>query len=426
MILRIVGCVVALCAALPVCVRAQVDESPLDVQVVEAFPKIEWPDWVTGLDAGRPRDPRPLIVTGAGDGTNRIFIVSQYGSIHVFPNDPNADEMKTFLDIRDRVQYDDKENEEGLLGLAFHPNLQGERRVLCLLLHQGYGRIRTQLRYLDSEFRRMIRIAPIPIAKKSSCKSSSPIGITTAARSCSARMAILYVGLGDGGLANDPHGNGQNLGTLLGSILRIDVDHKDPGLELRDSERQSVRRQDGKARRNLGVRHSQRVADRVRSRDGHACGPATSAKTSGKKSTSSRAAATTVGTSAKASTRSAKTAAAHAPDLIDPIWEYHHDVGKSITGGNVYRGKQVPELDGGYIYADFVSGQIWALWYDEAKKQVTANRTITAQGLAGDVVRRRRRRRSAVRHPRRRHSQIRLAEDHGEPLKSPVRGPLAA
>jgi hypothetical protein len=77
------------------------DESPLDVQVVEAFPKIEWPDWVTGLDAGRPRDPRPLIITGAGDGTNRIFVVSQYGSIHVFPNDPNADQMKTFLDIRD-------------------------------------------------------------------------------------------------------------------------------------------------------------------------------------------------------------------------------------------------------------------------------------------------------------------------------------
>ena len=53
----------------------------------------------------------------------------------------------------------------------------------------------------------------------------------------------------------------------------------------------------------------------------------------------------------------------------------------SITGGSVYRGKQVPELTGGYIYADFVSGQIWALWYDEAKKQVTGNRTITPKGL---------------------------------------------
>ena len=70
-----------------------------------------------------------------------------------------------------------------------------------------------------------------------------------------------------------------------------------------------------------------------------------------------------------------------APNLIDPIWEYHHDVGKSITGGNVYRGKHVPELHGAYLYADFVSGQIWALWYDAEKKQVTANRTILPKGL---------------------------------------------
>jgi hypothetical protein len=66
--------------------------------------------------------------------------------------------------------------------------------------------------------------------------------------------------------------------------------------------------------------------------------------------------------------------------LIEPIWEYHHDVGKSITGGSVYRGKDVPELEGGYVYADYVTGQIWALWYDRSKKQVTANREILAKG----------------------------------------------
>ena len=48
----------------------------------------------------------------------------EYGTVHVWPNDPNASEMKTFLDIRDRVQYDDKQNEEGFLGLAFHPKFK--------------------------------------------------------------------------------------------------------------------------------------------------------------------------------------------------------------------------------------------------------------------------------------------------------------
>jgi quinoprotein glucose dehydrogenase len=62
--------------------------------------------------------------------------------------------------------------------------------------------------------------------------------------------------------------------------------------------------------------------------------------------------------------------------LIDPIWEYHHDIGKSITGGHVYRGSRVPELAGHYLYADYVTGKLWALRYDEAKKKVVANHSI--------------------------------------------------
>jgi glucose/arabinose dehydrogenase len=62
--------------------------------------------------------------------------------------------------------------------------------------------------------------------------------------------------------------------------------------------------------------------------------------------------------------------------LIEPIWEYHHDVGKSLTGGLVYRGKMLPELEGYYLYADYVSSKIWALRYDDAKERVVANRPI--------------------------------------------------
>jgi hypothetical protein len=67
--------------------------------------------------------------------------------------------------------------------------------------------------------------------------------------------------------------------------------------------------------------------------------------------------------------------------MIEPIWEYHHDVGKSITGGHVYRGKELPELDGAYLYADYVSAKIWALWYDGKTRRVTANRPIRDRGL---------------------------------------------
>ncbi|MEX0613772.1 MAG: PQQ-dependent sugar dehydrogenase, partial [Pirellulales bacterium] len=116
-------CMVLL-AVCPTFVFAEIDQRPMDVEVVAAFPRLEWPEWVRGLDEGLVRDPRPLLLTGAGDGTNRVFVVSQYGTVHVWPSNTSAEEMKTFLDIRPRVQYDDRENEEGFLGLAFHPRYQ--------------------------------------------------------------------------------------------------------------------------------------------------------------------------------------------------------------------------------------------------------------------------------------------------------------
>ena len=62
--------------------------------------------------------------------------------------------------------------------------------------------------------------------------------------------------------------------------------------------------------------------------------------------------------------------------LVEPVWEYDHQIGKSITGGYVYRGTKLPMLDGAYLYADFVTGRIWALYYDQAAGKVTKNLRI--------------------------------------------------
>jgi quinoprotein glucose dehydrogenase len=62
--------------------------------------------------------------------------------------------------------------------------------------------------------------------------------------------------------------------------------------------------------------------------------------------------------------------------LIEPIFEYHHTIGKSITGGTVYRGKKIPELQGKYIYADYVTGKVWALAVDPETHQATGNHLI--------------------------------------------------
>jgi glucose/arabinose dehydrogenase len=212
-------------------VFAEVDQRPLPVKVVPAFSKLEWPDWLRGLDIGRPRDPRPLLIMGARDGTNRIFGGSQYGTIHVWSNDPQADKMETFMDLRDQVQYSDNQNEEGFLGLAFHPRFKenGEffiyytakptKEYPDLSIISRFHLSRDDPNRGDRHSEEIIMRIPQPYPNHNGgTLVFGPDG-------------YLYIGLGDGGAFNDPHGNGQKLTTLLGKILRIDVDHKDPGMK---------------------------------------------------------------------------------------------------------------------------------------------------------------------------------------------------
>jgi hypothetical protein len=79
---------------------AEVDESPLPLVAQRAFPRLQF--------------QRPLLLTHAGDGSNRVFVASQLGTVHVFKNDQNTARSAVFLDIRSRVVYKDAENEEGL------------------------------------------------------------------------------------------------------------------------------------------------------------------------------------------------------------------------------------------------------------------------------------------------------------------------
>ena len=383
MIIRTILCLV-LWFILPVCLLAEVDQRPMDVRVVPAFPRLEWPAWVRGLEEGLPRDPRPLLLTGAGDGTNRIFVVSQYGSVHVWPNDPQADEMETFLDIRERVQYHDRENEEGFLGLAFHPRYQenGELFVYYTAKRQRadepHMSIISRFRVSADDPHRAD-----PDSEEIIMRIRQPFWNHNGGTIVFGPDGYLYIGLGDGGAANDPHGNGQNLGTLLGSILRIGVDRKDDGREYAIPQDNPFVDRGPNVRGEIwayGIRNVWRIAfDR---QTGllwagdvgqdiweeidiiHRGGNYGWNLREGMHPFNSRG-------SRGSDPR---------PDLIEPLIEYHHDVGKSITGGHVYRGRDVPELEGGYVYADYVTGQIWALWYDTNHEQVTANREILPKG----------------------------------------------
>ncbi|HEV3237019.1 MAG TPA: PQQ-dependent sugar dehydrogenase, partial [Gemmataceae bacterium] len=192
---------------------------------------------------------------------------------------------------------------------------------------------------------------------------------------CFGPDGYLYFTHGDGGLANDPFNNGQNLNSLLGKVLRIDVDHKDKDLPyaipkdnpfvnkkdarpevwaygLRNVWRMAFDKKTGKLWASDVGQNLYEEIDILVSGGNYGWNLREGLHPFGDKGVGPR------------------------KDLIEPIWEYHHDIGKSLTGGCVYHGPRLKELDGAYLYADYVSGKIWALRYDDAKKRVVANQPI--------------------------------------------------
>ena len=333
-----------------------------EYEVINAFPNLSFND--------------PIGIYHSEDGTDRIFVVEQPGVIKVFDNNPTSSETHIFLDITNLVEQDGGYTEEGLLGLAFHPNYS-ENGYFYVNYTRHNPRRNVIARYnvsddpnqADSQSSLVILEVNQPYTNHNGGQTSfGPDG-------------YLYIIFGDGGSAGDPQGNGQNLSTLLGSLIRIDIDNPTGDLNygIPPDNPFAFATPEVEAREEIyayGLRNMWSFSWDLETgflwgadvgqydweeidiiypglnygwniMEGNHCYPA--------------------GTNC------------NSEGLEPPIWEYELYVNGvcSITGGFVYRGNSISSLIGKYIYGDWCTGDIWTLTYSEDGNHINEHLLLT-------------------------------------------------
>ena len=359
---------------LPADRRIPFEDGALAVESVPAFPQATWEGWSAESADGRPVHPlRPLVLTHAGDGSGRRFVLDQAGMIHTFH--ASSSKGKLFLDIRPDTTPWWRSDEEGLFGLAFHPRFRETGQFFVCYSVPG-----PKPRQRVSRF--CVRADDPDRADRASeevlLEFEQPFLNHNGGSIVFGTDGFLYIGLGDGGSRNDALGNGQNLDTWLGKVLRIDVDQRSEGQAYAiPADNPFVDR--------AGVR-PEIFAFGFRNPWQLSCDAATGQIWAGDvgqdlwEEIDILEKGGNYGWSLREASKPFGPKAAGEAPLIDPVWEYDHQVGKSVTGGFVYQGTAIPQLVGSYLYGDFVSGRIWALRLDQETSRAT-NLSIPWSGL---------------------------------------------
>ncbi len=321
-----------------------------DLSIDEAFPNLSF--------------SRPLYIQHAGDQTNRLFVVEQRGVIYVFENDKTASEKTEFLDIRNQIT--DERNEQGLLGLAFHPEYESNGYFFVNYTAAGSGRTVISRFSVSDENPDQAD----PNSETEILSYAQPFVNHNGGHLAFGPDGYLYIAVGDGGGSGDPNGNAQVRTTLLGSILRIDVDNPENGKPYGiPADNPFAGNEEGFKEEiyAYGLRNPWRFSFDPENGDLWAAD---------------------VGQNDREEIHIIENGLNYGWNIIEgsicyppgsncdksglelPVHEYPHGNGNgSITGGYVYRGPSLPELNGLYINADFISGRIWA--YDPSENKNT-------------------------------------------------------
>ncbi|WP_455375811.1 PQQ-dependent sugar dehydrogenase [Kaarinaea lacus] len=289
---------------------------------------------------------KPVLMLQAPNDDSKWYIVEKGGRILQVSN--NGAQSSTFLDISERV--DSGPNEAGLLGMAFHPQYASNGSV-----YLSYTTSDPSLTSIISRVTRSVDGSSLQAdSEEILLRVSQPYSNHNGGHIAFGPDGFLYIGFGDGGSGGDPQGHGQNTQTLLGSLLRIDVNSGTPyaipatnpfasgeqgrpeiyAWGLRNPWRWSFDKTTGLLwAADVGQNSWEEVS--IISAPGN------------------------YGWNGKEGTHCYESTSCNNPAFIDPVIEYSHEDGCSITGGYVYRGSAIPSLQGTYLYSDYCSGTLW-------------------------------------------------------------------
>ncbi len=307
----------------------------------------------------------PVDIVAPPDGSGRLFVVEQHpGMITSFENSLSATDKTVFLDLSDRVTFSE---EGGVIALAFHPEFasNGHAFVTYAISDEGTHRsIVSRFTLSDSDPSVIDPSTELEILNLNTFRQNH-----TMHRLVFGDDGYLYIAVGDGGCCNDPDQNGQDLTTIQGTIIRIDIDHTDPGLNyaipadnpfagntegyveeifcygLRNPWRFSFDSLGNLWIGDVGQRRREEISWGFSGAnlgwsvmEGFDCFP------EGTKSCDQTG-------------------------LTLPLHHYAHDSspngGLAVTGGHVYEAFTCAVLHGRYLFGDFISGNVWAMDFDE-------------------------------------------------------------
>ncbi|MEZ4644464.1 MAG: PQQ-dependent sugar dehydrogenase [Chloroflexota bacterium] len=323
-------------------------DAPPVVNLVDAFPNLTFSS--------------PVEIANAGDG--RLFIVEQAGRIRVTSLDPNSTQAPTFLNITDRVSSG---GERGLLGLAFHPNYA----------FNGYFYVNYTNSSGDTRVSRFQVTADPETADPDSelilMEFDQPFSNHNGGDLAFGPDGYLYIAVGDGGSGGDPNNNGQTTSTLLGNILRIDVDGGGLAPDCDPDGNYTVPADNPLLNVTAacdeiwayGLRNPWRIGFDRSTGDLFIADVGQNLWEEIDFQPAASSGGENYGWRCYEGNHPYNTNGCGDMSLYTfPVYEYSHGGDPfrcSITGGFIYRGLQYPNLQGTYLYGDYCSGQIWGL-----------------------------------------------------------------